>query len=92
VAHVGGTVYWWYSNGSFSNVPDGAVLDFGDFEETSWMREEGPEVEGRVAASLLDMVDLNNDGQDQNSDLPLTFSQIWASGLNAQTDETFEEF
>ncbi len=54
--------------------------------------QQGPAVEGRVAAALLDLWDTNNDNLDQNSGNPVSFETLYTWGLQYQRDSTFWEF
>ncbi len=53
---------------------------------------QGPAVSGRVAGALLDLWDTDNDGEDENSDYPVSFETVYTWGIQSHRDSTFHEF
>lgn len=79
LAVLGDTVFRWPGGGTLN-------LETPSWFSSSW--DNGERVEGRVAATLLDIMDGANDGYDRYSD---GFGRIWAT-FYAQTDDTFGQF
>jgi hypothetical protein len=77
-------------DGKFDSEPYGDSFELENNTDPGF--QEGPRVEGRVAAALLDLWDSNNDGFDQNSTHPVSFRTIYTRGIQSHRDSTFYEF
>lgn len=78
------------NDGSFDTEPYGAGVEVENTSSVSW--DQGAEVVGRVTAALLDLWDEVDDGDDENSDYPISLEDIYVNTMLGSYHDNFEEF